>query len=203
MPPNSSFKPNLLRSGPGVANGACHAGACTAQVGLTQALAPMINFFALLFLIGAAIPQDKPDASVDELLCGEATGIFLPEPQGTPAPNIQLKNFQYMSPGDRCGRNVATEELMRLHSEIKLIAAKAFGDSPHQFSVMVRYTLTPNEPAEFDMQVMDATESDRSRLTAFYNHASALKDFHSPNLVYVVFHYAVSPAAPVASKLGG
>ena len=36
--PNKSFKPNPLRSGNGVAEKACHAVACTAQVGLTQAL---------------------------------------------------------------------------------------------------------------------------------------------------------------------
>ena len=36
--PNNSFKPNPLRSGNGVAGKACHAVACTTQVGLTQAL---------------------------------------------------------------------------------------------------------------------------------------------------------------------
>ena len=36
--PNKSFKPNLLRYGNGVAEEACHAVACTAQVGLTQTL---------------------------------------------------------------------------------------------------------------------------------------------------------------------
>ena len=39
--PNNSFKPNPLRSGNGVAEKACHAVACTAQVGLTQALGGM------------------------------------------------------------------------------------------------------------------------------------------------------------------
>ena len=39
MQPNNSFKPNLLRYGNGVAEEACHAVACTAQVGLTRALA--------------------------------------------------------------------------------------------------------------------------------------------------------------------
>ena len=171
--------------------------------GLIQALAPMISFLALLLLVSSATPQDAPDKSVDEMLCGEATGIFLPDPQGTPAPNIQLKNFQYMSPGDRCGRSVPNDELMRLHAKIKPIAATAFSDSPRKFSVMVRYTLTPDKPAAFDMQVMDAEESDRPSLTTFYNQASSLKDFHSPNLVYVVFNYEVSPAAPVATKPGG
>lgn len=41
MAPNNSFKPNLLRYGNGVAEEACHAVACTAQVGLTRALAVM------------------------------------------------------------------------------------------------------------------------------------------------------------------
>ena len=92
---------------------------------------------------------------------------------------------------------------MRLHAKIKPIAASAFGDSPRQLSLMVRYTLTADKPAACDMQVMDAEEIDRPRLTSFYNQASALTDFHSPNLVYVVFQYAVSPAAPVAVEPGG
>ena len=38
LPPNNSFKPNLLRYGKSVAEKACHAFASTTQVGLTQAL---------------------------------------------------------------------------------------------------------------------------------------------------------------------
>ena len=38
LPPNNSFKPNLLRYGNDVAEEACHAVASTAQAGLTQAL---------------------------------------------------------------------------------------------------------------------------------------------------------------------
>ncbi len=38
LPPNNSFKPNLLRYGKSVAKKACHAFASTTQVGLTQAL---------------------------------------------------------------------------------------------------------------------------------------------------------------------
>ena len=46
MAPNNSFKPNLLRYGNGVAEEACHAVACTAQVGLTRALEVMDTFSA-------------------------------------------------------------------------------------------------------------------------------------------------------------
>ena len=42
--PNNSFKPNPLRSGNGVAEKACHAVACTTQVGLTQVLGGMDKF---------------------------------------------------------------------------------------------------------------------------------------------------------------
>ena len=46
MAPNNSFKPNLLRYGNGVAEEACHAVACTAQVGLTRALGNRGKFMA-------------------------------------------------------------------------------------------------------------------------------------------------------------
>ena len=51
--PNKSFKPNPLRSGNGVAEKACHAVACTAQVGLTQALGPMSPSFLAVAGLGA------------------------------------------------------------------------------------------------------------------------------------------------------
>ncbi|GAA5069721.1 hypothetical protein GCM10025759_06860 [Lysobacter panacisoli] len=135
-------------------------------------------------------------ASPEEMFCGEAMALFLPEPEGTPAPNIELTNFQYMSPDDRCGRNIQHDELMKLHARIKPVAATAFGDSQASFGVMVRYTLTPDKPATFDMQVRDAPDSETPRLTRFYNDSAALHDFHSSSgTVYVVFHYTVSPSA--------
>jgi hypothetical protein len=44
MGANKSFKPNPLRSGIGVAEKACHAATCAAQVGLTQALGKLVQF---------------------------------------------------------------------------------------------------------------------------------------------------------------
>ncbi len=38
LPPNNSFKPNLLRSTKAMAGKACHGFGSTTQVGLTQAL---------------------------------------------------------------------------------------------------------------------------------------------------------------------
>ncbi|RDZ26571.1 hypothetical protein [Lysobacter silvisoli] len=163
--------------------------------------------FALLFALAAAAPQEpavpphddhyKPGETFEEHFCGEAMGVHLPKPQGTPAPNIELLNFQYHSPDDRCGRNVETDELMRLHAGVKSAAAATLADSSGAYSVMVRYTLTPDRPAEFDMKVKDASDADDARLTAFYHASAALKDYHSRSgTTYVVFQYRVSPQAP-------
>ncbi|WP_295973842.1 hypothetical protein [uncultured Xanthomonas sp.] len=159
---------------------------------------------ALSFLLATASPQADAAPKPDEMFCGEAMSIYLPEPQGTPAPNIKLENFQYMSPDDRCGRNINNDELMRLHKGIKPIAAASFGSSNANFGVMVRYTLTPDKPATFDMQTSDASEAEKERLTQFYNQAAALRDFHSSQgTVYVVFRYLVSPAQPSELPNGG
>lgn len=149
---------------------------------------------AFSLLLAAASPQAS-DGDYENHFCGEATGIYLPAPQGTPAPNIKLENFQFMSPGDRCGRDIEQKELMRLHDGIKPIAAAAFSSSRSSFAVMVRYTLTPDRPAVFDMQTADAPASEQQRLTDFYHRAAALQDFHAKKgTVYVVFHYRISPA---------
>lgn len=155
-----------------------------------------MSSFLLALLLAMTSPQTDAASSADESLCGEATGVFLPEPQGTPAPNIKLENFQYMIPGDRCGRSLDNDELMRLHAGIKPIAAASFSQSRTAFEVMVRYTLTPDKPAVFDMQTSEAPEAEKERLTMFYNQASALKDFHvADGIAYVVFHYKIAPGS--------
>ena len=155
----------------------------------------MRRLFALSLLI-PLIANAQQAKDIAEHFCGEATGIYLPEPKGTPAPNIELANFQYMSPDDRCARNVEYEELMRLHAGIKPLAAAAFTSSKANFGVMVRYTLTQGKPATFDMQVRDAPETERGRLTQFHHQAAALQNYHSTSgTVYVVFHYTIAPGA--------
>lgn len=156
--------------------------------------AQMKSLALVTALVAAPGAKAAPDSA--EMLCGEAMGVYLPSPQGTPAPNIELANFQFMSPEDRCGRNMPHEELMRLHAAIKPIAARAFADSKADFGVMVRYTLTPDKPAAFEMQVRDAPESERPRLTRFYNESGALKEFHSSSgTVYVVLNYTIHGTA--------
>ncbi len=154
-------------------------------------IANQMNSLALLAALFAAHgAKAAPDSA--EMLCGEAMGVYLPSPEGTPAPNIELTHFQFMSPEDRCGRNMSHDELMRLHAAIKPVAASAFADSKSSFGVMVRYTLTPDTPATFEMQVRDAPESERPRLTRFHNESAALQDFHSTSgTVYVVFSYTI------------
>ncbi len=158
-------------------------------------------FALLLSVLAVAAPAH---AIPGEEFCGEATAVYLPEPQGKPAPNIELANFQFTSPEDRCGRNLPNDALMRLHAEIKPLAATAFADSRASFSVMVRYTITADKPATFDMKVSDAPESERPRLTRFYTEAAALNDARSTSgTVYVVFHYNISPRAAVARPAKG
>jgi hypothetical protein len=87
---------------------------------------------------------------------------------------------------------------MRLHAAIKPVAAAAFAASTTAFEVKVRYTLTPGQPAVFDMQTTGG-EAEHAMLTKFYESASALKHFHSTApTIYVLFHYVISPrqAAP-------
>jgi hypothetical protein len=153
--------------------------------------------FALVLAVSAQVAASAP--SPDEVLCGEAMSVYLPEPQRFTAANIELLNFQYMSPDDRCGRNIGPEELSRLHAGIKPIAAATLSSSRSSFEVMVRYTLSPTDPTTFDMQVSEGADTETERLGAFYEQAKMLNDFHSSSgTVYVVFHYAVSP-----STLGG
>jgi hypothetical protein len=169
-----------------------------------EALVPMFNQVALwLLLISATNEPHAAGETFEEHFCGEAMSIYLPSPQGTPAPNIELKNFQYMSPDDRCGRNIDRDEIMRLHSAIKPIAAASFGESQARFAVMVRYTLTTDKPATFDMRVRDAPDSERPRLTAFHDRSSTLVDFHSlSGTAHVVFHYEISPSKKPAPAGG-
>lgn len=161
----------------------------------------MIISIALSFLLAAAAPQTGN--TPEEMFCGEAMSIYLPEPQGAPAPNIRLENFQYMSPDDRCGRNIKNDELMRLHQGIKPIAAATLASSSAGFEVMVRYTLTPDKPAAFDMQIRNGSGNENERLSNFYKQAASLKDFHSSSgTVYVAFHYVVSPEKSVGAAAG-
>jgi len=160
----------------------------------------------LTMLLAAAAAQPPAHTTeqkkADALLCpGGAMGVFLPDPQGTPSPNIKLESFQYQSVDDPCGRNMDNTELMHLHEQVKPIVAAAFSKSQSSFGVMIRYTLTPDKPAEFEMRTREAPDSAKEQLDAFYSQASALKEFHSTaGTVYVLFQYSVSPEQPASQK---
>ena len=59
---NNSFKPNLLRYTKATAEKACHGCGSTTQVGLTQALGPMLKFLAIWLFLAPA-----PAAGVEHL----------------------------------------------------------------------------------------------------------------------------------------
>lgn len=123
-----------------------------------------------------------------------AWGVYLPNDEGTPAPNIELANFQHMNPQGLDRGALAHDELMRLHAAVKPLAAAAFAKSTTAFEVMIRYTLTPDGPAVMDMQTTGG-EAEHAMLSEFHDATSALVDFHSiAPVAYVVFHYRISPA---------
>ncbi|MDA8448950.1 hypothetical protein M5C97_08720 [Acidovorax sp. NCPPB 3859] len=105
----------------------------------------------LAALLAVALVQAESATQADAALCGQAMSTYLPEPRGTPVPNIQLTHFQHMSPDEVCARIVERSVLMRLHDRSKPIAASAFAHSKPSFSVLVRYTLTTDKPAVFEM----------------------------------------------------
>lgn len=156
----------------------------------------------LWFLLATASTQavDPNDQkSVDAMMCGPSTEIFLPDPQRRVAPNVQLEHLQFMSPDDPCGRNFNHDEVTLLHEQLTEIAASSLSSSEAAFSIMVQYTLTSGSPPTFEMRTMDAPDTEKARLTDFYNAAKALKGFQpSTRTVYVAIQYKIAPAsAPV------
>ena len=150
----------------------------------------------LLAVTPATLACDAPGAPCPN----DAWGVFLPNDEGRPAPNIVLVSFQHMNPDGMSTPGIDHGELMRLHAALKPLVAKAFGHSTTRFEVKVRYTLSKDAPAVFEMQTT-GREAEEAMLTQFHDDASALADFHgTAPTVYVLFHYAVSPRAPVAGS---
>jgi hypothetical protein len=156
----------------------------------------MPNYLALAIILIIASAQASAGEVESPSVCGEATAIFLPESQRSPAPNVELRSFQYMGHGDSCGRNVDHAELMRLHAAVKPVVSASLRESAASYSVMIRYTISQDAPADVDMRVDGAPESERARVSEFYEQVSALTDFHSESgTAEVVFHYVISPSA--------
>jgi hypothetical protein len=145
----------------------------------------------------AVDPNDSK--SVDAMMCGPATEIFLPDPQRQVAPNIRLEHLQFVSADDPCGRNFNHDEITLLHDQLTAIAASSLSTSNAAFSIMVQYTLSAGSPATFEMRVMDAPDTEKARLTDFYNAAKALKGFQpSTGVVHVAIQYKIVPASAPA-----
>jgi hypothetical protein len=145
-------------------------------------------------LLSAAVqgPPETAQTAADESLCqGEAISIYLPDSEGAPASNISLVEFQYLSHEDPCGRNITSDELMRLHAAAKALAASEFSLSEKAFSVFVKFTLTPNSPETLQMRA-SIPQAEYDKLGLFYDKAAALTDFHSSaGNVEVFFHYDI------------
>lgn len=84
---------------------------------------------------------------------------------------------------------------MHLTDQMNAVAATYFSNSKAQFGVMVRYTLSADLPAEFEMSTAGAPDSEQGNLDNFYDAAKAIKPFHPLNdILYIVIQYSVLPA---------
>ncbi len=152
-----------------------------------------------LSLLLQALPQPPAAATTPDgqQQCSHGMSIQLADPTAAPDTNVKLEKFEITSPDDGCARNIKPDEFIRINQSVKPVARKAFAQSQASFGVMVRYTLTPDKPAAFNMQVAQAAPPERDRLALFYKQASALKDFHSTSgTVYVVLQFNIVPAKP-------
>jgi hypothetical protein len=130
----------------------------------------------------------------EHLCCGDGTwGVFLPDSQGNPAPNIYLMNLQYRSNEDKCGRAITTDEIKAINKDVMPAAATAFGDSKAQFEVMVRFTLTPDQSSTAEMRYKDAGPNELPHLESFYKQLQALTTYRvKKGTIYVLFHYGIN-----------
>jgi len=156
------------------------------------------GFLLLLLQVAPAPAVDSNDPqSVDLMMCGPATEIFLPDPDRKIAPNVWLEHLQFMSPDDPCGRNFEHDAVTSLQDRVKQIAATSLSESKASFNIMVQYTLAAGSPSTFEMRTMDAPDTEKQRLADFYNAARAASTFQpSKGTVYVVIQYKISPSPP-------
>ena len=150
----------------------------------------------------AAPQQSAPsEAPAGQQQCGSGLNVQLAHGLPAKATNVVLARSEESSPEDACARNLKPDEYIRLHESIVPVATKAFAGSQATFGVMVRYTLSPDKPASFRMQVANAPETEKQRLATFYRQASAMTDFHSTSgIVNVLFEFDITPAPPVSTR---
>lgn len=162
-----------------------------------QAAAPSEGQKASTFQGPAHVANESAD---DPTFCPEAIAIYEPAKQPHEPTNLTRVAFQVMSPDGKCTglagmEQVESADLTRLGQAFDSVMAESFANSRASFGVMVRYTLTANAPAAFDMKTRDTTEEQSDELNAFYRKAAALDGFRSKRgTVYVVFLYDVEPS---------
>jgi hypothetical protein len=160
----------------------------------------MITNVALSFLLMAvntpATPAPHPNCTPDGHCADVTIDVTLPEFQTAPAPNVRLEHFEYIVPGRMHDSVVDYNQMLQLQERLKAVAKANLAGSQSKFGVRVLYALTPDQPAQFKMQVADAPPVESPRLREFYAQASALEDFHcTKGLVYILFDYRMEPAS--------
>jgi len=126
---------------------------------------------------------------------GGTWGVFLPDDQGNPAPNIKLINLQHRNEDDKCGRNLTIEQIMAINKDVMPVAARAFGTSKAQFEVMVRFALTPDQPSTVETKYEEAGTTELLLIDSFHRQLQTLMSYRSrTGTTYVVLHYAINKA---------
>ena len=147
------------------------------------------------FALSQALPA-KPGCTPDGHCPDRSTDVGLPPTVTAPAPNIALEHFQYVVPGAQPDSAVDYPQMLALQEKLRDIARDTLASSRSAFGVRAMYQLTPEQPAQFKMQVAAAPAAEDARLKEFHRQAATLTEFHcSRGLIYIVFDYRIAPAA--------
>jgi hypothetical protein len=161
-----------------------------------------ISLIFLLFIVSCASTRQQSNSATVEKdfenhFCGDGTwGVFIGDDQGKPAPNIKLMNLQHHSADDKYGHNITIADIMAINKDVKPAATMAFVNSKAEFEVMVRFTLTPDQPSTVELQYKDAGPSELPHIESFLSKLRELRNYRAKKgTIYVVFHYAIGKAA--------
>jgi hypothetical protein len=159
-----------------------------------------ITLVLLLFIASCASTGQRTsntsEKDFENNFCSGGTwGVFLPDEQGNPEPNIKLINLQHSNADDKCGNDMTIEQIMAINKDVMPAAARAFGTSKAQFEVMVRFTLTPAQPSTIEMKYHEDDPIEPMLLDSFKRQLQTLRNYRSKKgTTYVVFHYAINKA---------
>lgn len=122
--------------------------------------------------------------------------VGVPATERSPAPNIQLAHFEYVTPGAAPDSVVDYDQMLTLQKGTNFAASLTLAASRSTYGVRLIYALTAGKPAQLRMQVAQAPATEAASIQQFHDAVSELTDFHcKQGTIYVMLDYRVSPAA--------